>query len=173
MTSSVVDKNPIMESIADWADYKSAEIKAAYDQKGGWEGWVQVELARHLQQYFGHEGVAEVTREEYVYNGTDQRSDLLITTTKTNGDAFTNMFELKCESSGNSGKFRTEVKADCAKINNGVWNAKYNPCKAWIVAFGVSKTVGDFVVGGANLKEYHRKIQAGGTQITLWWGTRS
>ncbi|KAJ3992277.1 hypothetical protein F5050DRAFT_960625 [Lentinula boryana] len=170
---SVVDKNPMMESIVEWANLNGTRLEKAYNQKGGWEGWAQVELASYLEQVFGGEGVATVTREDNVYNGNDQRSDLLITTQKPNGTSFTNMFELKCESSANSGNFRTKVRADCTKIANGVWNANYAPCEAWIIAIGVTKTVGDFMVGGKNLAPYYKKIQAGGTQMTLWWGSRA
>ncbi|KAJ4490752.1 hypothetical protein J3R30DRAFT_131739 [Lentinula aciculospora] len=174
-TMSVVEKNSVMEKILEWAnDVVNAEkIEKAYNQKGGWEGWVQVELAMYLQKVLGGQGIATILREQNVYNGNSQKCDFLIKTQKENGEYFTNMFELKCESSGNAGKFRTEVRDDCTKIANGVWNTEFNPCEAWIVAFSVTKNVADFMVGGRNLRRYYKTIQAGQIQMSVWWGSRA
>ncbi|KAJ3745982.1 hypothetical protein DFH05DRAFT_901333 [Lentinula detonsa] len=171
--SDLPSPNPVMEKIVDWGNnYVNAQkIAAAYNQKGGWEGWVQVELAIVLQQHFGGDGQATVLREQYVYNGTQQRCDILIDTKKYNGEHFTNMFELKCESSGNAGNFRTEVEKDCTKIGGGVW--KCSPCTWWIVGFGVTQDIGDLKVKGVNLKKYHRDIQVGEGRVTLWWAKGS
>ncbi|KAJ3730494.1 hypothetical protein EV361DRAFT_550522 [Lentinula raphanica] len=165
--SNLPEKNPILEAIADWGDANHDKIYAAYAQKGGWEGWVQVELAIHLGKHFGGQGQSLTSREQYVYNGTNQKCDLLIETAKYNGEHFVNMFELKCESSGNANKFRTDVQGDCTKIGNGVW--KYSPCTWWIIGFGVDKAVGDLVVKHQNLQAYHRQIKVGNGAVTLWW----
>ncbi|KAK7459554.1 hypothetical protein VKT23_009537 [Stygiomarasmius scandens] len=169
-----MDQNGIMNAIVDWGNANGPKLEGAYKLKGGWEGWTQVELALVLKKMFeqSNAGAAiEVTREDPVYSGGNQRSDLLITT-RNGAQHFTNMFELKCEGIANAANFVGQVRDDCTKVDSGVINAAYRPCKAWVVAFSVTKNLGNLQVGGRNLAAYSKTIQAGGTRITLYWGTR-
>ncbi|KAJ3992279.1 hypothetical protein F5050DRAFT_1905436 [Lentinula boryana] len=156
-----------MESIADWGNeaVNAHKIEAAYSQQGGWEGWVQVELTLVVQKHFGG-AEATISREQYVYNGTQQRCDILIETNKQNGEHFVNLFEIKCESSGSADKFRTEVNKDCTKIDAGV--SKFYPCEWWIVAFGVTRDIGDLKAKGVNLMKYYRDIKTENGSVTIW-----
>ncbi|KAJ3980763.1 hypothetical protein F5890DRAFT_1539769 [Lentinula detonsa] len=169
-----MDKSPVLERIVEWAEANGEKIQDAYNQKGGWEGWTQVELAFYLKRAFESEryGVVTVTREDNVYQGNNQRSDLLITTRK-GAEHFTNMLELKCESIANTNNFKTQAKADCTKVNQGVINQNYLPCKAWVVALSVTKDLGDVQVGSLKLAAYSKRIQAGTLQLTLWWAAKS
>ncbi|THV02295.1 hypothetical protein K435DRAFT_792650 [Dendrothele bispora CBS 962.96] len=169
-----MDQSGIMNTIAKWGNDNGAKLEGAYRLKGGWEGWAQVELALVLKQMFETNNpgsTIEVTREDPVYSGGTQRSDILITTRK-GAQHFTNMIELKCESIANAANFTRQVSEDCAKVNNGAIIATYRPCKAWVVAFSVTKNLGNLQVGGGNLGAYSKTIQAGGTLMTLWWGTK-
>ncbi|THU80419.1 hypothetical protein K435DRAFT_874395 [Dendrothele bispora CBS 962.96] len=172
--STIMDQNPIMNAIVDWGNTNGAKLEGAYQLKGGWEGWTQVELALVLKRLFESSNpgsTVEVTREDPVYGGGTQRSDLLITTRK-GAQHFTNMIELKCEGIANAPAFTGQVNGDCNKVNNGAINAAYLPCKAWVIAFSVTKNLGALQVGGKNLAQYSKKVQAGGTQMTLYWGTK-
>ncbi|KIK55835.1 hypothetical protein GYMLUDRAFT_87501 [Collybiopsis luxurians FD-317 M1] len=171
--SELTPTSGLLNTIADWANANASKLGEAYQLKGGWEGWTQVELALYLKRAYGQQfpgSVVTVTREDKVYNGTNERSDLLLTT-RTGGRLFTNMIELKCESIANSAAFPGEVAADCTKIDTGGIKAQYRPCTAWVVAFSISRDVGHLQVGGKALVRY-RTIQAGGTQITMWTGRK-
>ncbi|KAJ3738352.1 hypothetical protein DFH05DRAFT_1560828 [Lentinula detonsa] len=145
---SSMDKSPVLERIVEWAEANGEKIQDAYNQKGGWEGWTQVELAFYLKRAFESEryGVVTVTREDNVYQGNNQRFDLLITTRK-GAEHFTNMLELKCESIANTNNFKAQAKADCTK--------------AWVIALSVTKDLGDVQVGSLKLAAYSKRIQAG------------
>ncbi|KIK66793.1 hypothetical protein GYMLUDRAFT_82161 [Collybiopsis luxurians FD-317 M1] len=172
----------LLNKIVEWATANGAKLEEAYKLKGGWEGWTQVELALTLKRayelQFGRDSVT-VTREDNVYNNApNQRSDLLLTT-RNGGQIFTNMIELKCESIANAANFVREVSGDCTKVNSGVINAIHRPCKAWVVAFSVSNNMANNQAGANPLRvdgtplAVYRTIQAGGTPITMWWGSKN
>ncbi|KAL0067751.1 hypothetical protein AAF712_005191 [Marasmius tenuissimus] len=169
-------KGGMIHDIVEWGNKNGAKIAEAYSFNGGWEGWVQVELAMAMKKAFSHDfpgyGIT-VTREDVVYDNK-QRSDLLISTSKA-GQHFTNMLELKCETSrvGGASAFRTAVAADCDKVNKGQITAmKYLPCKAWVIAFSVTKDLKDLKVEGVNLQAYPKRIDAKPITITLYYGVK-
>ncbi|KAG7087364.1 hypothetical protein E1B28_013337 [Marasmius oreades] len=173
---------PMLDAIIEWGkdNHIKDRIWRAHQQRGGWEGWVQVELAIYLGEFFkntlfpGRE--IKVTREEYTYGETQQRSDILFTTIRENGTVFYNAIELKCETL-NTGKagFRLEVKNDCTKVDNAKPKESFAPCAAWVLAFSTTPdaNLSDLKVGQRNLERYKNTIPiAHGLEITLWWGTR-
>lgn len=169
-----MDQNAILNKIVEWGNANGPKLEAAYGFHGGWEGWVQVELAIAFKQAFEHDfpgSTITVTREDTVYRGTNQRSDSLIST-KGAGRDFTNMLELKCESVAGAAGFSGQVAGDCTKIDNGLVDNRYLPCKAWVIAFSVTKNLSNLSVGGKNLAAYSKHIQAGRTTITIWWGAK-
>ena len=74
-----------------WAQGKQDQINRAFRMKGGWEGWLQVELALWLE---GKPETASVVREQHVYSSSSQAVDLLV----TSKSGTRHMIELKCES---------------------------------------------------------------------------
>ncbi|KAL0575494.1 hypothetical protein V5O48_006479 [Marasmius crinis-equi] len=164
----------IINKIVDWGNANGDKLEAAYGLHGGWEGWVQVELAIAFKRAFESENPGStitVTREDSVYGGTNQRSDILITT-RGGGRDFTNMLELKCESIAGAAGFSGQVKGDCDKVDKGLINNQFKPCKAWIIAFSVTKDLSNLKVDNKNLVAYPKQIRAGRLTITLWWGAK-
>ncbi|KAE9396587.1 hypothetical protein BT96DRAFT_922050 [Gymnopus androsaceus JB14] len=158
-----MDQNAILNKIVEWGNANGPKLEAAYGFHGGWEGWVQVELAIAFKQAFEHDfpgSTITVTREDTVYRGTNQRSDSLIST-KGAGRDFTNMLELKCESVAGAAGFSGQVAGDL-----------YLPCKAWVIAFSVTKNLSNLSVGGKNLAAYSKQIHAGRTTITTLVGSK-
>ncbi|KAF7508645.1 hypothetical protein GJ744_009037 [Endocarpon pusillum] len=90
-----------------WAKSKRNEIELAFNMKGGWEAWLQVELALWLGT---KPNVASVMREQHVYTDGSQAVDLIV----TNTNDVRNMIELKCES----------INQDCNIINGQVVSKK-------------------------------------------------
>ncbi|KAG7086880.1 hypothetical protein E1B28_002800 [Marasmius oreades] len=164
-------RNGIMNEIVRWGNANGDKISEAYGFIGGWEGWVQVELAIAFKKAFP--GIT-ISREDAVYQGNNQRSDILFTT--RNPTLFTNMLELKCETSraGGAAAFAAAAQADCTKVNNGLINQRLIPCKAWVIAFSVTRNLTNLTVGEPghqrNLRAYPDTIRAGNHTITLYWG---
>ncbi|KAK1529686.1 hypothetical protein CPAR01_11998 [Colletotrichum paranaense] len=65
-------------------------IQNASQEKGGWEGWAQVEIAHFIKSSYPN---LRVTREDGVYDGNTKRSDLVL----QNGSGIRTIIELKCE----------------------------------------------------------------------------
>ena len=172
-------RNPIITEIVRWGNANANKIDQAYDFKGGWEGWVQVELAIHLRGFFGGQYVA-ISREDLVY-GNKQRSDILFQTdipmdvkNKVPAQKFSNMIELKCESKAGAAAFPGQVKEDCEKVTQANIVAAVLPCKAWVVAFSVTKVLTNLSVGGTNLQLYPDAIQLpSGRTVSIYWGAKS
>ncbi|KAF5575907.1 hypothetical protein FPCIR_12911 [Fusarium pseudocircinatum] len=106
------DAQPFIQRIADWAAAKP--LSRIYSQKGGWEGYAQVELAMYLPDNLG----GSSTREEQVY-ADGERADINYTPT----DAPEFFIELKCQSllqdSGNLDSFADRILSDMIKCDRG------------------------------------------------------
>ncbi|KAG7087365.1 hypothetical protein E1B28_013338 [Marasmius oreades] len=174
--------NPILGAIIDWGKnhHIKDRIRQAYQQRGGWEGWVQLELAIYLEDFFLNNKYPDceikVTREEYTYGETQKRSDILFMTTKSAYHIFYNAIELKCEAknTGAAG-FKLEVKKDCEKVDNAKPKGSFAPCTTWVVAFSTTPdaNLSDLKVGQRKLEKYKDTIPiVQDLEITLWWGTR-
>lgn len=87
-------KNHFVVGIYGWAHTKYSAIQSAFHMKGGWEGWLQVELALWLQQ-----NGFEVEREKHVFNNPLEAADLVVTSPNPQGGyPVRTIVELKCES---------------------------------------------------------------------------
>jgi hypothetical protein len=67
-------QDPMLHSIAQFLISKAQQIGMARAQKGGWEGWLQVELAIALQTNFGAQYTIE--REQPIFTNAAQRVDI-------------------------------------------------------------------------------------------------
>jgi hypothetical protein len=134
------ETNAIADGIESWAKSNGAKIVQAYNMKGGWEGWAQVELAIALSRNHGwNYGSFQqnvISREDHVYDGTKQESDIMLS-----NKLGTNIIELKCESSYDSKNFAANVLTDLKKVANGEIASKYLPATVWVVGISVSQEV--------------------------------
>ena len=69
-------------------------ISAAFKQKGGWEGWLQVQLAFMLTEKFIDRNVF---RETPLYDGSYEKDDITVEKT-SDASTRTHVLEIKCES---------------------------------------------------------------------------
>ncbi|KAK7446507.1 hypothetical protein CaCOL14_010916 [Colletotrichum acutatum] len=108
-------------------------IRNAYSEKGGWEGWAQVEIANFIKS--GYTSL-RVTREDGVYDGNTQRSDLIL----QNGSGIRTIIELKCErgSAPNSRWIVDEVIKDAEKLQ-GTLKTKFRPAICFAVGIAVTR----------------------------------
>jgi hypothetical protein len=79
-------------AVAHLLNTKGTIIDAAYQQKGGWEGWAQVEIAISLAATVPNN---TVLREPHPYPNAGSKADVLLTIT-AGGQAHHEILELKC-----------------------------------------------------------------------------
>lgn len=174
-TGLIYDINSITK-IFTWAQGKRAEIERAFNMKGGWEGWLQVELALCLEgnpSLLGFSSVETVEREQHVYNNDRDAVDLLVGTSHAVPNRPTtrtrHMIELKCESvnqdcrlnSSNQVVVRNAYRglnstgqlipafAKRMEVEAGRMNsvtAHYRPCQYTVIGISVTEAARDFVM---------------------------
>ncbi|KAL8915791.1 MAG: hypothetical protein Q9172_006660 [Xanthocarpia lactea] len=113
----------------------TAKMAAAYKQKGGWEGWAQVEIAYLVQDKYPN---VTIDREVNVYAGTKKENDFVIT---DNDDATKpkQIIELKTErGTQRPTEFKNSFLEDINKIQTSPIDAKYKPAQAFAVAISVT-----------------------------------
>jgi hypothetical protein len=73
----LTDAETFFNTIVGWAQTAGQNFKFyhIYQQKGGWEGWAQVEIAYYIQQLFP---TAQVQREVKCYLNNDRRCDFAV-----------------------------------------------------------------------------------------------
>ncbi|KAG8165964.1 hypothetical protein KVR01_004516 [Diaporthe batatas] len=135
--------------ISQWAEQNLSRIISAHRQKGGWEGWAQVEIATALQESTrrGHQPssnsssspattttlAGEASREVDVYHATGQLADIVIASRARRQFV---IIELKCE--GFHGRdFARGVAGDIAKLRGDIKD-KFKPARAWALAISTS-----------------------------------
>jgi hypothetical protein len=136
--------------IKQWASDNTAKIVKHYAQKGGWEGWAQVEIAGVLTEHFRDlpQGTTKsvVNREVDVYpevktaKGTSQKRADVVVTMKNNAGKLVQavIIELKCEGFHNKDAFVKNVEADVAKVR-GIIKDEYKPALMWVMGFSASE----------------------------------
>lgn len=88
--------NELESLISDWAVMKESqmtELGLPFYSQGGWEGWVQVELAMFLTSN-GY----DVIREDRIYQGQEYRADLVINSNCADTYHPPIAIEIKCQS---------------------------------------------------------------------------
>ncbi|CAN9356377.1 unnamed protein product [Alternaria alternata] len=125
----------VLDEIRQWTrdNFTSTnKIQQIYLQKGGWEGWAQVELALHFTAIGGW----NCQREVQVYHDSQKRADLLLTA--EGGPPNTTIIELKTEAlwrdAHGVNQFVESMKEDLYKIDHNRIDKKYLPAR--LVVFG-------------------------------------
>jgi hypothetical protein len=145
----------VLDEIRQWTkdNFTPAnKIQQIYLQKGGWEGWAQVELALHFTAIGGW----NCQREILVYHGSQKRADLLLTA--EDGPPNTTIIELKTEAlwrdDDGADKFVKSMKEDLYKIEHNNIDPKYLPAR--LVVFGCTfvPAVSEYATNPDNWGQY-------------------
>lgn len=72
---STISVNQFLKETITWAKIRNDQFKYYWPVKGGWEGWIQVDLVAHL---LAIDNTLEVSREQPIFNNAAQRVDLLL-----------------------------------------------------------------------------------------------
>jgi hypothetical protein len=152
----------MIEKIATWASHET-RIPAIYTQQGGWEGWLQVELAFLIPSKMG----GSASREQHIYDPAvlgDQRVDLLWKPLMPGRPDWQFGIELKCQSLGQDttgphletkpGAFGNAYLADLKKVAMSALDTNYNKNTVVVVlGFGM----GDAYSDGTSTAKAHFK----------------
>ncbi|HUY46695.1 MAG TPA: hypothetical protein VMV92_13325 [Streptosporangiaceae bacterium] len=112
MSSLTVDQFAAL--VVDWSKRRNDQLKFNWPVKGGWEGWIQVDLTAFVLSV---DSTADILREQPIYSSPGKRTDLLLNTT-LDTDAQIPV-EIKAESFENRGPgFVSGVLADLSKLND-------------------------------------------------------
>jgi hypothetical protein len=128
------DVTDLLTWVQNWYTQQRFKILQIYQQKGGWEGWAQVELANGLST------LADCTcqREIMVYANNQKRADLLLTS-KISTDP-RQVMELKCESlfqdAQGNGAYVDKVIEDLDKITDHPVKQELRPAR--VIALGAT-----------------------------------
>ncbi|HEY3506469.1 MAG TPA: hypothetical protein VGN37_27230 [Actinocatenispora sp.] len=110
MTTINVDQ--FGRAVIDWAGRRGGQFASNWPVKGGWEGWIQVDLTAHI---LSADSAIDILREQPVFANSRQRCDLLLNTNQM--PAHQIVVELKAQSFDNRDRFITGVESDLDKFN--------------------------------------------------------
>lgn len=112
---SDINVQQFVNAVINWAAQRDRQFTYNWPVKGGWEGWVQVDLTAFI---LAADSTIDILREQPVYANPLQRCDLLLNT----GSAAANqvIVEVKAESFQNVGAFVPGVVDDLDKLENSV-----------------------------------------------------
>lgn len=97
--------------VVDWAGRRGGQFASNWPVKGGWEGWIQVDLTAHILSI---DSAIDVLREQPVFANSRQRCDLLLNTNQM--PAHQIVVEIKAQSFDNRDRFITGVAGDLDKF---------------------------------------------------------
>lgn len=141
-------KADVDDIVLRWARTNLVKIVKAYAQKGGWEGWAQVEIATVLRDQlvgacatFNPPVAVTVSREVAVYLNPDSGKSPMLAdvVVEFNQQGVTDciIIELKCESAYNTSPIAQRVRADVVKLERQI-RARYGHALRWAMAFSGS-----------------------------------
>ena len=146
-----------------WVKEHTPLIVRNYNQKGGWEGWAQIELALALKFMYSD---WKVTREQHVFLNTRKKVDLLLT--KENESSY--IIELKCESLNNQIQVARSFSTDIDRFVENEVDERYSKNKRIAMALTVSYEGYNIMKGQpfpGNVDQYN-VCEVPGYKLILW-----
>jgi len=155
-------------TIQQWARVNCGRIVDAYEQKGGWEGWAQVELALAFQSYYGG---LRVSREVNIFTSRKRADFVLCYRGET-----TQLFEIKCASSGQDAfssttpPFAKALQADIAKVMTNSIRSEYGATLVSIMGISPNAdSYGAILSGAYNIPIKLVPLVEG--KLWMWYGS--
>jgi hypothetical protein len=109
---TTINVDTFLSDTLQWAQARNQQFRFNWPVKGGWEGWIQVDLTAFILSL---DSTAEILREQPIYTSTQKRTDLLLNTSLTAREQIP--VEIKAESFENRGAFVGGVVDDIEKLN--------------------------------------------------------
>jgi hypothetical protein len=108
---TTISTNDFVDAVKVWATLRDQSFKFYWPVKGGWEGWIQVDLTAFIISKIP---TLEILREQPIYQNNRQRVDLLINADQVPSAQIA--VELKAQSFENRNAFITGVVTDLDKF---------------------------------------------------------
>lgn len=138
------------EGACRWAKARNGQFKYNWPVKGGWEGWIQVDLVAYLLSL---DSTLEILREQQIFTSPYMKVDLLLNTTLPTEER--TAVEIKAESFEQRGTpFINGIVEDIRKLDEDR-NTDYSECPCVMLAMPFSQESLDRVLA----------IQQGGHRI--------
>jgi len=170
----------VVGTLAMFAESRAGTIYEHYAERGGWEGWLQLEFLAMLRFRWADTGVE---RERHVYANNGEKADLLMHPSAT--FAYYTVIELKCESvlqdltERHTGidevdsmtNFKRRLKSDIDKVQRGL-NGGFKPAHCWVIGItrGANTAANPGLVDWGNYDV--RFTTVGATDIIIWHWSR-
>jgi hypothetical protein len=130
----MIDIPQFERGVSAWAQERSRQFQYLWPVKGGWEGWVQVDL---ISYFIALDGTNDIQREKSIYTNTRERVDLLL-----NDDAEIALVpdvdkipvEMKADSLRNHASFRKGVIEDLDQLEPAVRRRQFRNCDCLMLA---------------------------------------
>ena len=100
-------------AVIDWANNRAGSFKNNWVVKGGWEGWIQVDLVSYI---LSQDSSYDILREQPIYLNTRKKTDLLLNANMMDPDDQIPV-EIKAQSWENRGNIVNGVEADLDKLD--------------------------------------------------------
>lgn len=112
-----------------WAGSRNTSFQYYWPVKGGWEGWIQVDLTANI---LSHESTIDILREQPVFENPRQLVDLLL---NAEAPAAQVLVEIKAQSFQNHANFVPGVQEDIEKLSHRDNEHRRSDCVVLAVAF--------------------------------------
>jgi hypothetical protein len=138
MTTMNVDN--FVAAIQQWAAFRNDQFRHYWPVKGGWEGWVQVDLTAFI---LSHDPTVEILREQPIFRNPRRQVDLLLNAYQPPAQQIA--VEIKAQSLENQGSFVDGVVKDLEKLDRV--NDAYTDTTRMVVGLPFSRPALDETLG--------------------------
>lgn len=126
---TTININQFTAGVIEWATMRNTQFKFNWPVKGGWEGWIQVDLTAYL---LSKDSTLEILREQPIFDSPYKRVDLLLNTTLETDDQIP--VEIKAESFENRmDPFVNGIREDMRKLKEDR-NTNFSQCTCIMMA---------------------------------------
>lgn len=116
-------------SVKNWCASKGKDFKYYWPLKGGWEYWVQAEVAAYM---ISKDPTDDILREQHIFRNYRKKVDWLFNDSDPDPRACI-AIELKCQSFENQGNFIREVQKDILKLSRTNMYDGYKDCQKGVM----------------------------------------
>lgn len=123
----MINTKNFLANTLEWKKLRHDQFQYNWPLKGGWEGWIQVEL---MAYFLRMNGTQNILREQPIYINPQNRVDLLV-----NADEAFNMripVEIKAQSFNNASEFVPGVQNDLTKVSENR-QPSYTQCECIVM----------------------------------------
>ncbi len=135
----MINPEQFQDVVRRWAHARQGRFRFTWPLKGGWEGWVQVEL---MAYFFELDRTQDIRREQPIYRNQRERVDLLLNCDADGRDRIP--VEIKAQSLENNDRFIQGVEEDMSWLKERR-NQDYQHCRCIAMALCFDSDTADYL----------------------------